>query len=86
MTEPTETPVMKDAPVVVRVSDVSKRFTIRKDNSLKERIVTFGRNGRRHREDARLAPVAADSRRGQRPSPPRGLLGPEGRVDRHPRR
>ena len=35
-------PTRADAPVVVRVSDVSKRFTIRKDNSLKERVVTFG--------------------------------------------
>ncbi len=39
------------APVVVSVRDVSKRFTIRKDNSLKERVVTFGRAGRRHSED-----------------------------------
>jgi ABC-2 type transport system ATP-binding protein len=40
-----------EAPVVVRVKDVSKRFVIRKDNSLKERLVTFGRAGRRHREE-----------------------------------
>lgn len=39
------------APDVVRINDVSKRFTLRKDNSLKERLVTFGRAGRRHRED-----------------------------------
>jgi ABC-2 type transport system ATP-binding protein len=39
-----------DAPVVVQVEDVSKRFVLRKDNSLKERVVTLGR-GRRHRED-----------------------------------
>jgi ABC-2 type transport system ATP-binding protein len=37
-------------PVVVRVSGVSKRFVIRKDKSLKERIVNFGR-GRKHRDD-----------------------------------
>ena len=37
-------------PVVVSVRDVTKHFVIRKDNSLKERIVTFGR-GRRFRED-----------------------------------
>ena len=30
---------------------VSKRFVIRKDNSLKERLVTLGRAGKRHRED-----------------------------------
>lgn len=39
-----------DAPTIIRVSDVSKRFIIRRDNSLKERIVAFGR-GRRHREE-----------------------------------
>ncbi len=40
-----------ERPVVVDVADVSKRFTVRKDSSLKERIVTLGRAGRRHRED-----------------------------------
>ncbi len=39
------------APDVVRLTDVSKRFIVRKDNSLKERLVTFGRLGRSHRED-----------------------------------
>lgn len=39
-----------EAPEVVRVTDVSKRFVIRKDNSLKERLVAFGR-GRQHREE-----------------------------------
>lgn len=38
-------------PEVIRVDRVSKRFTVRKDSSLKERIVTLGRAGRRHRED-----------------------------------
>ncbi|WP_167051072.1 ABC transporter ATP-binding protein [Salinibacterium sp. ZJ77] len=41
-----------DAPVVVEVSDISKMFVIRKDNSLKERVVSFGR-GREHREEFR---------------------------------
>jgi ABC-2 type transport system ATP-binding protein len=36
---------------VVRVADASKRFVVRRDNSLKERIVTLGRAGRHHRED-----------------------------------
>jgi ABC-2 type transport system ATP-binding protein len=36
---------------VIVIDDVSKRFIIRKDNSLKERLVTLGRMGRRHRED-----------------------------------
>lgn len=39
------------APEVVRIEGVSKRFTIRKDSSIKERIVTLGRAGRRHRQD-----------------------------------
>lgn len=40
-----------ERPVVVDVADVSKRFSVRKDSSLKERIVTLGKAGRRHRED-----------------------------------
>ncbi|MEZ3160056.1 ABC transporter ATP-binding protein [Microbacterium sp. BWT-B31] len=39
------------APVVISASAVSKRFTVRKDTSLKERIVTLGRAGRRHKQD-----------------------------------
>lgn len=39
------------APVVISAERVSKRFTVRRDTSLKERIVTFGRAGRRHRQD-----------------------------------
>ena len=39
------------APVVVRLKNVSKKFIVRKDNSLKERLVTLGRVGRRHREE-----------------------------------
>ena len=38
------------APDVIRVSDVSKRFVIRKDKSLKERIVNFGRSNK-HKDD-----------------------------------
>jgi ABC-2 type transport system ATP-binding protein len=38
-------------PEVVQIRDVSKRFTIRKDTSIKERIVTLGRAGRAHRQD-----------------------------------
>ncbi|MGB4778667.1 MAG: ABC transporter ATP-binding protein [Microbacterium sp.] len=33
------------------MENVSKRFTIRKDSSIKERIVTLGRAGRRHKKD-----------------------------------
>lgn len=39
-----------NAPVVIRVKDVSKRFIIRKDKSLKERLVNFGRS-RKFKED-----------------------------------
>ncbi len=38
-------------PDVILVEDVSKTFALRKDNSLKERIVTLGRRGRHHREE-----------------------------------
>jgi ABC-2 type transport system ATP-binding protein len=38
-------------PQVVRVQHVAKRFILRKDDSLKERIVTFGRRGRKFREE-----------------------------------
>ena len=38
------------APTIVSVQDVSKRFTLHKDKSLKERIVNAGRS-RRHRDD-----------------------------------
>lgn len=41
---------MRSAPVVIRARNVSKRFVIRKDKSLKERIVNFGRS-RRFKED-----------------------------------
>jgi ABC-type polysaccharide/polyol phosphate transport system ATPase subunit len=37
-------------PEVVRVRNVSKRFVIRKDKSLKERVVNFGRSNR-HKDD-----------------------------------
>ncbi|WP_353648251.1 ABC transporter ATP-binding protein [Nakamurella sp. A5-74] len=41
---------MSSNPVVVRVADVSKRFVIRKDKSLKERLVNFGRS-QQHKDD-----------------------------------
>lgn len=46
MSDPTQT-----RPDIVVIQDVSKKFTIRRDNSLKERVVTLGRKGRAHRED-----------------------------------
>lgn len=45
-----EAPII-DAPEVVVVDRVSKTFALRKDNSLKERIVTLGRRGRQYREE-----------------------------------
>lgn len=38
-------------PIVVQLSNVSKKFSLRMDDSLKERVVTLGRRGRKHRED-----------------------------------
>ncbi|ROQ36640.1 ABC-2 type transport system ATP-binding protein [Frondihabitans sp. PhB188] len=45
------TPASADHPTVVTIENVSKKFVIRKDNSLKERIVTLGRTGRRNSEE-----------------------------------
>jgi len=39
-----------DAPVVVRIDKLTKRFVIRKEKSLKERVVNFGRSNK-HKED-----------------------------------
>jgi len=39
-----------ESPIVVRLDKVSKHFVVRKEKSLKERLVNFGRS-RRHRED-----------------------------------
>lgn len=41
----------ESGPVVVSAKWVSKRFVLRKDNSIKERLVTAGRRGRQHREE-----------------------------------
>ncbi|MBS1698148.1 MAG: ABC transporter ATP-binding protein [Actinobacteria bacterium] len=38
-----------ERPDIVRLSDVTKEFRVRKDNSLKDRIVHFGRLGQEHR-------------------------------------
>lgn len=37
-------------PTIIRITDASKRFILRKDKSIKERLVNFGR-GRQHRDD-----------------------------------
>lgn len=64
-----------ERPAVVTVEGVSKRFVIRKDNSLKERVVTLGRRGRTHREvfDS-LHDVSLTIRAGRSV----GLMGPNG--------
>lgn len=51
MTDAHAVPAERPVPEVIRLAGVSKRFVIRKDNSLKERLVTLGRAGKRHRED-----------------------------------
>jgi len=38
-------------PDIVRLNGVTKHFVVRKDNSLKDRIIHFGRLGSSHRED-----------------------------------
>ncbi|MFT3798445.1 ABC transporter ATP-binding protein [Microbacterium sp.] len=40
-----------DAPEIIVIEGVSKTFALRRDNSLKERIVTLGRRGRQHKEE-----------------------------------
>jgi ABC-2 type transport system ATP-binding protein len=40
-----------NSPDIVVIDNVSKKFVLRKDNSLKERLVTLGRMGRRNREE-----------------------------------
>lgn len=47
-------------PIVVRASEVSKRFVIRKDKSLKERIVNFGRSNKNKDDFWALRDVSFD--------------------------
>ena len=46
----TESRPMSEAPDIITIDDVSKRFVLRKDNSLKERLTGFGR-GKQHKEE-----------------------------------
>ncbi len=65
---------MKDTELAIRVSDVSKRFVIRTDKSLKERLVNFRRSNR-HKEDFfALNHVSLGIKRGTTV----GIIGPNG--------
>ncbi|KTR93578.1 ABC transporter [Microbacterium testaceum] len=50
-TPPVSHPENAPRPEVARIRGVSKKFTIRKDSSIKERVVTLGRAGRRHKKE-----------------------------------
>lgn len=70
MARPTE-----PGPVVVRIDDVTKHFVVRKDNTLKERIVHLGRRGRTHRQEyTAVDKVSFEIQAGTTV----GLLGPNG--------
>jgi ABC-2 type transport system ATP-binding protein len=63
-----------DSPVVVQVSDVSKRFVIRREKSLKERLVNFGRSAKHKQDFYALKNVSFDIHAGTTV----GLIGPNG--------
>lgn len=65
---------MTESDVVVRVSNVSKRFVLRKEKSLKERLVNFGRSNRHKDDFMALNGVSLDITRGSTV----GLIGPNG--------
>jgi ABC-2 type transport system ATP-binding protein len=53
-------------PEVIEIRDVRKKFVVRKDSSIKERIVTLGRAGRRNRQEFwALKGVSLDIRAGE---------------------
>ncbi len=63
-----------EQPVVVSVKEVAKRFLIRKDKSLKERVVNFSQSQRHKEEFWALTGVSFDVRAGETI----GLLGANG--------
>jgi ABC-type polysaccharide/polyol phosphate transport system ATPase subunit len=63
-----------DTPVVVKVEDLSKRFIVRKEKSLKERIVNFGRSQRFKEDFWALDHIDLEVRSGETV----GLLGANG--------
>lgn len=65
---------LNDSGLAIRVHDVSKRFVVRKDKSLKERLLNFGRSNL-HKEDFyALNHVTLDIEKGTTI----GLIGPNG--------
>jgi ABC-2 type transport system ATP-binding protein len=65
---------MGDSTTVVRISDVSKRFVIRKEKTLKERIVNFGRSNKFKDDFWALRDINLDIQSGSTV----GLIGPNG--------
>ncbi len=65
---------MKDSEVAIRVSDVSKRFVIHHEKSLKERLVNFGRSQKYKEDFYALSHVTVDIELGTTV----GLIGPNG--------
>jgi len=65
---------LNESDVAIRVTDVSKRFVIRKEKSLKERIVNFGRSNLHKDDFLALNHVSLDIEKGTTI----GLIGPNG--------
>ncbi len=65
---------LNESDVAIRVSDVSKRFVIRKDKSLKERLVNFGRSNLHKDDFYALSDISFDIEAGTT----LGLIGPNG--------
>jgi ABC-2 type transport system ATP-binding protein len=69
-----DVPQVPEPITVIKIEDVSKRFIIRKDKSLKERIVNFGRSRRFNEDFWALQGVDLDITAGSTV----GLIGPNG--------